>query len=135
MAHRARTPTFSRAPRTPQSEAVLPDVPVETQSRTSPSEVDAIPNRSTNAHNVREMLVSMRDSTNITTSDINAIVHQMHLHTGSSTVPPVTSTAPVPPVVVAKTKIERLRELRELLECGEITQLEYDLARADILRS
>jgi hypothetical protein len=89
----------------------------------------------TNAHNVREMLVSMRDSTNITTSDINAIVHQMHLHTGSSTVPPVTSTAPVPPVVVAKTKIERLRELRELLECGEITQLEYDLARADILRS
>jgi hypothetical protein len=81
------------------------------------------------------MLVTMRDSTNITTNDINAIVHQMHLHTGTSTVPPVTLSAPVPPVIVGKTKVERLRELRELLESGEITQSEHDSARADIIKS
>jgi hypothetical protein len=86
---------------------------------------------------VREMLhASMRDSTTITANDINSIVHQMHVHnTGTSSAAAATTPASSAPVVAAKTKSERLRELRELLDMGEITQSEHDSGRTNIINS
>ena len=77
----------------------------------------------------------MRDSTTITTNDINAIVHQMHVHTGTSSAAAATTPASSAPVVAAQTKSERFREIRELLDMTEITQSEHDSARSDIVKS
>lgn len=94
------------------------------------------PNRSTNAHNVREMLGSSMATGNVVSSqDINLIVDRMFLRGGQLTpsVPAQSPSIAVP--VQPKSKLERLRELRELLESEEITQLEHDENRSKILSS
>lgn len=155
-AHRARTPTVDRAPRTPLSAAAQTPV-TQTVGRAAETETElanegrpdltpdesrgavlspvtpgvALPNRSTNAHNAREILGTMRDSTMISTHEINVIVDQMHLRTGT----PSAATPPTQSVPVVQSKLERLRELRELLDSEVITQSEYDEGRTHIIRS
>ena len=155
-AHRARTPTVDRAPRTPQSAAAQTPV-TPTVGRAAETETElayegrrdltpdesrgallspvtpgvALPNRSTNAHNAREILGTMRDSTMISTHEINVIVDQIHLRTRT----PSAATPPTQSVPVVRSKLERLRELRELLDSELITQSEYDESRTHIIRS
>jgi hypothetical protein len=59
----------------------------------------------------------------------------MHVHTGASSAAAATTPASSAPVVAARTKSERLREIRELLDMGEITQSEHDSGRLNILKS
>jgi len=95
-----------------------------------------LPNRSTNAHRIREMLNSA-SATAVSSSEVSAIVHAISAaaSAASNRVEPVVASPVVAsPLVPTRTKSERLVELQRLLADGLITQDEYATARASILR-
>ena len=89
-----------------------------------------LPNRSTNAHQIREMLNSA-SATAVSSSEVSAIVHAISAaaSAASNRVEPVVAS----PLVPTRTKSERLVELQRLLADDLITQDEYTTARASIL--
>jgi hypothetical protein len=133
-AHRARPPADPNDPYAPRGEEdQQSQQPPQTPQTPQPPSA-AIPNRSTNAHEVRELL--RRSASGFSQGEIAQIVSNISQQIVSinRTEPPQTPQ-PQPPQPAARGVRERLQELRELYEDGEITAEELTVARRDILRS
>ena len=127
--HRVRPPTDPNASNAGAEQGSAP--PLTHQSPQTPS--TAIPNRSTHAHEVREML--RRQNSSSSQGDIAQIISSISQQIVSIQQTPQTPAQPQPPQPAARTIRERLRELTELHDDGEITAEELAAARRDILRN
>jgi signal transduction histidine kinase len=90
---------------------------------TSP-ETQENPNKSTNAHQVRELLSSVATSMAVSQSEISNIVQSINVSS------PAVSQASAP---ASKSKRERLAELAALLADGIISDMEHTEGRAKFI--
>ena len=131
-AYRSRPPADpdSNDPSVPRGEEdQQPPLTPQTPSAT-------IPNRSTNAHEVRELL--RRSASGISQGEIASIVfhisHNVCTNVNNVNLPPQTPQ-PQPPQPAARGIRERLAELRELYEEGVITAEIFAECQRDIICS
>jgi hypothetical protein len=136
-AHRARPPADPNDPYAPRGEEDQQSQQPPQTPQTPQIPSAAIPNRSTNAHEVRELL--RRSASGVSQGEIAQIVSNISQQIVSitRTEPPQTpqpQPQPQPSQPATRGVRERLNELKELYEDGEITAEELTVARRDILR-
>lgn len=132
--HRAQPPRVSgnaAGATGEESDDAIDPVPAPPRSFLSPRSETRQPaaNRSTTAQQVREMLAASANS-QITQSELAHVVGIMHSFNNAPPASPF-----MPAIAAPASKLERLRELQQLLTEGIVTQDESDQARQAILRS